>query len=343
MANQKQLDRLLNEGVQAWNKWRLDDVRDHPRGEIILPDLSGADLTGADLQGAILAGADLVRTDLRRSKLQGANLVGTDLTGADLSGTHLVGALLTGADLSGATFTGADLINANFRDAILFDTDFSGAILSDTIFGNVDLSTAKGLEMADQRGPSTIGIDTILRSKGNIPETFLRGAGVPPSIIEAIPSLVGSLKPIDFYSCFISYSSKDQDFAERLYTDLLAKGVRCWLDKEDLKIGEKFRPRIDEAIRRHDKLLLVLSQNSVRSPWVEKEVETAFEKERRYKKLVLFPIRLDDAVMRARQAWAADIRRQRHIGDFTCWKDHDTYQKAFTRLLRDLKAEAQKT
>ena len=66
-------------------------------------------------------------------------------------------------------------------------------------------------------------------------------------IIEAIPSLVGSLKPIDFYSCFISYSNKNQDFAERLYADLQAKGVHCWLDKEDLKIGEKFRSCIDEA------------------------------------------------------------------------------------------------
>jgi hypothetical protein len=39
----------------------------------------------------------------------------------------------------------------------------------------------------------------------------------------------------------------------------------------------------------------------------------------------------------ARQA-AEDIRRQRHIGDFQRWKDHDAYQLAFTRLLRDLKA-----
>jgi hypothetical protein len=36
--------------------------------------------------------------------------------------------------------------------------------------------------------------------------------------------------------------------------------------------------------------------------------------------------------------WAADIRRQRHIGDFTRWQEHDVYQQAFDRLLRDLKA-----
>ena len=52
-----------------------------------------------------------------------------------------------------------------------------------------------------------------------------------------------------------------------------------------------------------------------------------------------FPIRLDDAVMETDQAWAADIRRTRHIGDFRNWKDHDAYQNAFARLLRDLKAE----
>jgi hypothetical protein len=54
---------------------------------------------------------------------------------------------------------------------------------------------------------------------------------------------------------------------------------------------------------------------------------------------VLFPIRLDNAVMDTSEAWAADIRRTRHIGDFTGWKDHDSYAKAFERLLRDLKVE----
>ena len=81
-----------------------------------------------------------------------------------------------------------------------------------------------------------------------------------------------------------------------------------------------------------------LSENSIRSPWVEEEVEAALEKERKQNKLVLFPIRLDDAVMETDQALAASLRRTRHIGDFLAWKDHDQYQKSFERLLRDLKA-----
>jgi hypothetical protein len=152
-------------------------------------------------------------------------------------------------------------------------------------------------------------------------------------------SLVAAMSPIEFYSCFISYSSKDQEFAERLHADLRSKNVRCWFAPEDLKIGDKLRPSFDEAIRIHDKLMVLLSEHSVSSPWVEKEVETAFEKERREKRTVLFPIRLDDAVMETNEAWAADIRRGRHIGNFRDWKNHDSYKKAFERLLRDLKAE----
>jgi hemerythrin superfamily protein len=44
-------------------------------------------------------------------------------------------------------------------------------------------------------------------------------------------------------------------------------------------------------------------------------------------------------VMETDEVWAAEIRRTRHIGDFRKWKDHDEYQKAFGRLMRDLKAE----
>jgi hypothetical protein len=176
--------------------------------------------------------------------------------------------------------------------------------------------------------------------RGRIPEHFLRGCGVPDSVIAYIPSLIGSLSPIQFYSCFISYSAKDQKFAERLHADLQAKGVRVWFAPEDLKIGAKTRVALDESIRVHDKLLLVLSENSVASDWVEKEVETAMERERREKRLVLFPIRLDDAVMGIDSGWPADIKRARNIGDFRKWKRHDSYTKAFDRLMRDLKAES---
>jgi TIR domain len=143
---------------------------------------------------------------------------------------------------------------------------------------------------------------------GAIPSTRHRESVTPQSDMKA---LVAAMEPIEFYSCFISYSSKEQEFAERLYADLQQKHVRCWFAPEDMKIGDRIRPTIDEAIRVHDKLLLVLTESSMKSAWVEKEVETAFEKERKQERTVLFPIRLDDAVMEAEEAWAADIRRTR--------------------------------
>ncbi|MBI3943711.1 MAG: toll/interleukin-1 receptor domain-containing protein, partial [Chloroflexi bacterium] len=109
-------------------------------------------------------------------------------------------------------------------------------------------------------------------------------------------------------SCFISYSSKDQELAERLHADLQAKGVRVWFAPEDLKIGDKFRERIVESIRVYDKLMVILSENSVGSVWVEKEVVTAMDREERQGGTVLFPIRLDETVMQSDKYWASEIR-----------------------------------
>ena len=75
--------------------------------------------------------------------------------------------------------------------------------------------------------------------------------------------------------------------------------------------------------------------------WVENEVMAALEKEHQQQKPVLFPIKLDETVMQTNLPWAANIRRTRHIGDFTNWKNHDDYQKSLNRLLRDLKASSQ--
>jgi hypothetical protein len=104
-----------------------------------------------------------------------------------------------------------------------------------------------------------------------------------------------------------------------------------------MKVGDKIRPRIDQAIYMQDKLLLLLSEYALESAWVEAEVESALEKESRQKREVLFPVRLDECVMQTKQAWAKIIRQTRHIGDFTNWTNHQEYQQAFERLLRDLK------
>jgi hypothetical protein len=194
--------------------------------------------------------------------------------------------------------------------------------------------------------PSTIGIDTIYKSKGKIPEVFLRGCGVPDEFIAYVGSRMG--RPIKYNSCFISYSTHDEEFAQRLYNDLQAEGVRCWFAPHDISGGRKLHEQIDEAIRLHDKLLLILSEHSMASEWVKTELAKARRRELKDGTRVLFPVRL--VPFEALHGWecfdadtgkdSAREIREYFIPDFSNWKDHDSYQKAFQRLVADLKNDA---
>lgn len=379
MANQEHLE-ILKQGVEVWNRWRNENPA-------IKPDFQGLHLSSLHLPGINLEKAELSHSYLFSAILTGANLAGANLLraeweGVDLSGAHLeqaylsnisfIGVILKDAILSGADLTSAQLLGtflqnvmldhckllfANFRDSEMAGADLTEAWIFLTSFGENNLDQVHGLETVRHSGPSPISIQTLARSKGNIPRRFLVGCGLSNWQIEnaklfnpdlsngEVNDILYNLHElrtdpaIQFHSCFISYSSKDHDFAEMLYEQLQDKGVRCWFAPEDLKIGDPFRQRIDEAIRLHDKLLLILSAESVASNWVASEVEAALEREDREKRLVLFPMRIDDAIEQCDTAWAAHLRRTRHIGDFSNWKDHDSYSKAFERLLRDLKAE----
>ncbi len=369
MADPKQLD-LLRHSIEEWNTWR----KQHPEttvdlvdADLISADLRLAKLNGAKLNRAKLHDADLISADLSVTDLSHANLSHANLSFANLSMADLRLAKLSFADLSMAEMGKADLRHAHLRHANLYEADFREANLSRadlreadlsradlcsadlndadlreatigiTSFGDRDFRQMRGLDTIKHLGPSQLSINSIYLSAGILPETFVRGTGAPDTFLEYMRALTA--RPIEYYTCFISYSNKDQPFAERLYADLQHNGVRCWFAPHDMRIGDEIRTRIDASIRMYDKLLLVLSHHAITSSWVKKEVETAFEKEDQHKKLVLFPVRLDETVMETQQAWAADIRRMRHIGDFTRWKDHDAYQQGLQRLLRDLKQE----
>ena len=263
--------------------------------------------------------------------LRDADLSLTKLGVADLTLANLGGANLTRADLNGADLNGANL--ANLRGADLTAANLSKAQLAGSVFGNANLTSVIGLETCKHGGPSIIDHRTLERS-GHLPLVFLRGVGLPDSFIEYLPSLLH--QAIQHYSCFISHSTKDQEFAERLHADLQNKGVRCWFAPHDLRIGAKTWDAIDEAIKLRDKLLLILSKSAINSDWVEDEVQKAFAEERDRKELVLFPVRIDNAVMETPEPWARKIRDTRNIGDFQRWKDHDAYKDGFERVLRDL-------
>jgi hypothetical protein len=169
--------------------------------------------------------------------------------------------------------------------------------LNDTVLGDVDLGATLGLSSCIHAGPSTIDFRTLART--SLPLAFLRGVGVPEKIIEYLPSLLS--QAIQHYSCFVSYAAKDQEFAARLHGDLQAAGVRCWFAPEDLRVGAPIYDAIDESIRLHDKILLLLSEDSIKSAWVGHEVARALAEERKRGQAILFPLRLDDSVMESQE------------------------------------------
>jgi hypothetical protein len=371
MAERKHVEMLSKgfSGVLAWNKWRGEHPEIRPNlveANLRTMNLCDADLHGADLQEADLRRADLSAANLRETDAQGANFHETRLISANLSGANMTSALLSYARLrdadlrktvlSSAILYRADLRRANLAESMLNQTDLgganlrgadvTGAMIAGTTFGNCDLRETIGLDTIRHISPSTIDLISVFQFQARIPVAFLRGLGVPEFLIEYLPSVMVS-NPIQFYSCFISYSTKDQKFADRLYVDLQNKGVRCWFAPHDVQGGKKLHEQIDDAIRMHERLLLLLSPDSMNSEWVKTEIRKARKRERAEKKRVLFPVRLVsfDAI-RDWELFDADEGkdlaveiREFYIPDFSEWKNPDPYQKEFEKLLRDLRTD----
>jgi len=299
--------------------------------------LRGANIREANLQGANMTGSNLRGTKLNLANLSKANISRADISFSELNRANLFGADLSGSDLSNSVLKGANLIGANLTGANLNGADLNNAVIGATLFGNVDLRNVKGLESLLHLGPSTVGIDTIYRSNGRIPVQFLRNAGLPRHLIDYIEMFVD--RNNKHYSCLISYSVKNKQFAHKLYEDLQAHGVRCWLVNEKLKRRDKNHTMMDAAVNLHDKLILILSEDSVDEVWVENEYNQAVEKEMRSGKTVLVPVTLDDAVESAEQPWAIKLRRSRYAADFSLWQDSDAYQEVLGYLLEELSTE----
>lgn len=99
----------------------------------------------------------------------------------DLSGVNVSGANLEGFNLVETDLCGTDLTAANLRGV-----DVSGANVGGTTFQNVDLASAKGLDVVNHFGRSAVSISTLYRSHGRIPESFLRGCRVPDDYISSL-------------------------------------------------------------------------------------------------------------------------------------------------------------
>jgi len=316
--------------------------------------LLAANLRNASLRNANLSDANLTVVNLDRADLSGANLSKSNLMKAHLSGAELRRADLSGARLTGANLTTSNLVEARFVDADLNGTGFSEATVGSTVFANSDLGRVKGLESLDHRYPSYISIDTFVLSEGKIPEVFLRGCGLSDADIEyaklSNPDLgkeeidrilykihhFRAAQALQISPLFISYSHADSKFVDKVGNSLAKKGIRFWRDIHDMK-AESVEKQIDRAIRQNATVLLVLSEYSLSSDWVEHEVRAAQGLEKKMGGYVLCPVALADNWKTSR--WPKRILEQMteyNILDFSEWKDDHQFEAMFPKLIEGL-------
>ncbi|MFM9961993.1 MAG: toll/interleukin-1 receptor domain-containing protein [Planctomycetaceae bacterium] len=318
-------------------------------------DLTGANLNEADLTRAGLKRATLVRADLRRANLFKAMLGEADASDADFGRANLNSSDLTNAKLTRASFLEADFNKAQLSEANVLGADFSLArfagthasklVCGWTRWSNCDLHEIIGLDTAVHHGPSSIGLDSWLKSRGQIPPEFLRGSGLPDDFVAALQTT-----PREAAACFVRFSHEDLSFAERLAQGLRSVGLVCWLD--EMPDAGRNEPPLEAQFdsQQPNKVIFLASRSSLTSPWVEGEVARLLKREEHWKRDVgqevklLLPLTLDgflfggDAKGKPDKAIAARV-----VADFNGWRRNDTkFDEVFPKVLIALGAEPRK-
>lgn len=321
-----------------------------PEARLDGADLRDAVLDGADLRSASLAetlanGARLQRVDLTLAHLRGADLRSADLGGAavtdaDLSAArldraNLAGASLIGAELGGASLCGAVLCGANLRESHLDGTDFTGARFAFTVLAASDLSRARGLENAVHDGPSTVGIDAFLLSRGDIPDPFLTGIGLSPLAIEYLKAVAAAEEGMLVGDAlFLLFADADRARARRLRAYLRMHRHLAWYWQEAAELSGRHNPDRRLRLRVHDRLIVLGSAAAGRETWLEEALAAAAAKEGGERRRIVLGVRVDDGPL------SSAISADRWVADFrgVDWDDprDPVFRREFERLLAAL-------
>lgn len=124
-------------------------------------------------------------------------------------------------------------------------------------------------------------------------------------------------------SIFLSHSWEDKFFARKLAEKLAEFGVDVWIDEAELKVGDSLIQKISEAIEKTEYVAVVLSHNSVASPWVQKELSIAMTQEIAGKKVKVLPILLEKCEI-------PEFLKDKLYADFT---DLDKFDESLSKIL----------
>ncbi|HEX8875302.1 MAG TPA: toll/interleukin-1 receptor domain-containing protein [Phycisphaerales bacterium] len=328
-------------------------------------DISGASFCGLDLRAIDLFEADASNADFSRADLRGAVFHSTRLDGVNFEGANLIGAMFQNCSLAGTNFSNAISENLSMtacilEDAVLANATFLGAlfrrcrfigsqfrrvVLGETVFVLCDFERVDDLGEALHLAPSSFDTVSLNSVAAFAPAAFFQGCGIPLEAVDATQSRSSNSGPIRHHSCFISHSSRDDEFARALHRALTKRKLHCWYAPEDLKPGFKLFDQVDAAIHLYDRLLVVLSENSMNSDWVRTEIARARRRERTEKRQVLFPIAI--VPFESLRNWVlvdadsgqdlAAAIREYFVPDFSNWRDQHAFAAAVEKISDSLR------
>lgn len=252
---------------------------------------SDADFSHANFTKAILSNSSFDHTNLSDAILHQAILSGATFLETNLDRADLNYALLRHANLSGCSFKQTNLNYANFYGAnlsygYLYETHFAHARMGWTILCHLDLRTAQGLETIEHVAPSEISVNTLFHAPHSLPDIFLRGIGVPSSLLETLS--FSQNRSFVFKTNFLCFCEHDRIFTTLLHTDLQQRGIRCWLAPLEEQ-RDTFWSFL-ESIPVYDTLIFVLSRHSI----THEDTMVRFSTILKQKPSMVFPIFLDD-------------------------------------------------
>jgi hypothetical protein len=102
---------------------------------------------------------------------------------------------------------------------------------------------------------------------------------------------LASVPQVAYHGIFLSHTSTDKPFVRDLKARLESHGVKeVWLDEAEIMLGDSLIKKIEEGLKKTKYIGVVLSLQSIKSPWVERELEVAINREISTGEVVVLPL-----------------------------------------------------
>jgi len=124
----------------------------------------------------------------------------------------------------------------------------------------------------------------------------------------------------------------DKPFVRKLAHRLTEKGIICWIDEAELNIGDSLIEKISEGIEKMRFVAAIISNNSVKSNWVQKELSLAMSKEIKGRKVVVLPLLLNDCQL-------PSFLKDKMFADF---RIESNFEKEFAKVMQAIGISSEK-